>query len=341
MDSFQRVLLCFVLAALTQPVLAATFYVGTCKAGGLTSISAAVAAVPAGSTVNVCPGTYAEQVEIDKSLTLQGITSGNGSNVVITVPAGGLTPTTSVLFGPTVSPQVWVTGGPVTLKNIVVDGTGGGCPGDGWLAGVFYASGSSGTINQVTVRNQTGGGCGLGIDAENGSSTLETITIKNSNVHDVDGQAVNVLFNLTGTVTSNYVSGGAAIVFDATGGSVTNNVVSGPIVGISVAGGLSAVSGNVVENSPVGMRIFTTAPVKSNKIVNSSFHGIELATNGVTVQSNTITQSGTGIEFSCNTGTVSGNTIQDATTGLDAVPAAFAGTNTFDSVVTNRTGGCP
>jgi pectin methylesterase-like acyl-CoA thioesterase len=110
MDSFQRVLLCFVLAALTQPVLAATFYVGTCKAGGLTSISAAVAAVPAGSTVNVCPGTYAEQVQIDKSLTLQGITSGNSSNVVITIPAGGLTQTTSVLFGSSVSPQVWVTG---------------------------------------------------------------------------------------------------------------------------------------------------------------------------------------------------------------------------------------
>lgn len=340
MRSFQRVLLYFVLVVLTRPVLAATYYVGTCKVGGYSSISAAVAAVPAGSTVNVCPGTYAEQVIINQALTLQGITSGNSSNAVITVPAAGLTPATSILFGSSVSPQVWVTGGPVTLKNIVVDGTGGGCPGDGWLAGVFYASGSSGTINQVTVRNQTGGNCGLGIDAENGNSTLESITIENSNVHDVDGQALNVLFNVTGTVTSNYVSGGAAIVFDAAGGSVTNNVATGSIVGISVAGSPTAVSGNVVENSPVGMRVFTTTPVKSNKIVNSSVHGIELAASGVVVQSNTITQSSVGIEFGCQPGTVSGNTVRDAATGLDSVPAGFMGTNSLFGVVTNSTGGC-
>ena len=57
----------------TQPVFAATFFVGTCKAGAFGSINAAIAAVPSGSTINVCPGTYAEQVVISKALTLQGI----------------------------------------------------------------------------------------------------------------------------------------------------------------------------------------------------------------------------------------------------------------------------
>lgn len=341
MHSIQRGLLCFVLVALAQPLLAATYWVGTCKTGTFATISDAVAVVPAGSIVDVCPGTYAEQVVITKSLTLQGITGGNSSNVVITVPPGGIPTTTSILFGPVVAPQVWVTGGPVTLKNIAVDGTGGGCPGDGWLIGIFYASGSSGTVNQVTVRNQTGGNCGIGIDAENNTATLEPITIQNSNFHDVDGQVLNALFNVNATVTANYISGGAAIVFDANGGSVTNNIASGSIVGISVAGTLSAVSGNVVENSPVGMRIFTTSPVKSNKIVNSSTHGIELAAGGVTVQANTITESGTAIEFSCNTGTVSGNTIKEAAVGLDAVPTAFAGANNLYNVATNRTAGCP
>jgi hypothetical protein len=189
------------------------------------------------------------------------------------------------------------------------------------------------------VRNQTGGGCGLGIDAENNTSTQGAITIQNSNLHDVDGQVISALFNVKATITSNYVSGGAAIVFDAPGGAVTNNVASGSIVGISVAGSPTAVSGNAVENSPVGMRIFTTTPVKSNKIVNSSNHGIELAASGVVVQGNTITESGVGIEFSCNTGTITGNSIKDATIGLDTVPAAFVGANTIFSVVTNRTGG--
>jgi hypothetical protein len=341
MHSFHRFLLCFVLIGLTQPVLAATYYVGTCKTGAFTSISAAMAVVPAGSIVSVCPGTYAEQVMITQSLTLQGITGGNSSNVVITIPAAGLTTTSSVFFGPSVAPQVWVTGGPVTLKNIVVDGTGGGCPGGGWLLGVFYASGSSGTINQVTVRNQTGGGCGLGIDAENTTSTLEPITITNNNVHDVDGQCINAFFNVNAKITSNYAAGGAGIVFSAAAGSVTNNVASGVFEGMGIQGSPSAVSGNVVENSTVGIRINTTAAVKSNKIVNSSLHGIELYTSGVVVQSNTITRSGTAIEFSCNTGTITGNTIKDATIGLDTVPTALAGANNFYGVATNRTGGCP
>ena len=75
MRSVHRTLLFLVLVVLTQPVLAATYYVGTCKAGAFGSISAAVAAVPAGSTVDVCPGTYAEQVMINQVLTLQGISS--------------------------------------------------------------------------------------------------------------------------------------------------------------------------------------------------------------------------------------------------------------------------
>src|ERR1700740_176084 len=116
MHRFQRVLLCFVVVALTRPVLASTFWVGTCHGGAFSTISAAVAAVPPGSIVDVCPGIYPEQVVINRPLTLQGITSANSSDVVITVPPGGVPTTTSVLFGPTVAPQVWVTAGPVTLK---------------------------------------------------------------------------------------------------------------------------------------------------------------------------------------------------------------------------------
>ena len=67
MHRIHRVLLCFVLAVLTRPVLGATFYVGSCHVGAYPTISAAVAAVPAGSIVSVCPGTYPEQVQITKA----------------------------------------------------------------------------------------------------------------------------------------------------------------------------------------------------------------------------------------------------------------------------------
>src|SRR5207248_10194364 len=85
---FAPLALVIVLAA--QPLIAATYYEGTCKGGSYGTISAAVADVPAGSIINVCPGTYPEQVVISKALTLQGIVSGNSSQAVITVPSGGL-----------------------------------------------------------------------------------------------------------------------------------------------------------------------------------------------------------------------------------------------------------
>lgn len=79
MRRFYFALLALVLVLAAQPLAAATFYVGSCKAGSFGTISAAVAAVPAGSIVNVCPGTYPEQVVISQALTLKGMLSGNSS----------------------------------------------------------------------------------------------------------------------------------------------------------------------------------------------------------------------------------------------------------------------
>jgi len=44
----------------------------SCRSAAFTTISAAVAAAPAGGTVVVCPGTYAEDVVVNKSLDLRG-----------------------------------------------------------------------------------------------------------------------------------------------------------------------------------------------------------------------------------------------------------------------------
>ncbi len=358
-------LLSLVLALAAQPLVAATYYVGTCKIGAYGTIGAAVAAVPAGSTIDVCPGTYAEQVTISQKLTLQGIFDDNSSQVVIAVPGGGLSTTSSIYFG-TVAAQVEVTAESVKISNITVDGTAGStnCPST-FEAGIFYSSGSSGTVNEVETRNQSCNSEGVGIVAENGAGATQSVTIENSNINT--NSYISILAcsdqtpsTLTASIKGNNVAG-ANIGIDLwcnVGGSVSGNVVSANGIGVYAespsitvsgntvtGGGLgidaqgSVVSDNTVNNAIDGIYVEVAASVTSNHISNSTT-GIYLNVSGATIKTNIITQSTTGIEFNCHTETVSGNTINGATTGADSVPAAFAGVNKFYNVATVSTGGC-
>src|ERR1700679_4156239 len=131
-----------------------TFYVGTCKPGkaDYTTIQEAVTGVPAGSIINVCPGNYPEQVTIQQSLTLQGVTSGNNANVVITAPPGGVTVNAAARFPVAAQLSVLNASGPVNISDITVDGTGFTGVTSGDPVGIFYDS-SSGTLNQVVSQN--------------------------------------------------------------------------------------------------------------------------------------------------------------------------------------------
>jgi len=68
--------------------------VGTCHTPNHSTISAAVAAASADDTIEVCPGTYLEQVFITQPLTIEGITSSGGDRARVVVP-------TNVIGGPT------------------------------------------------------------------------------------------------------------------------------------------------------------------------------------------------------------------------------------------------
>ena len=101
--------ICFAAVVLSgllgQSLSATTVVVGpsTCKSTlkHYSTIQSAVSAVPWGTTVMVCPGSYPEQVTVTQPLTLEGITDGTGSAAVITVPGGGFVQNgTSNSFGP-------------------------------------------------------------------------------------------------------------------------------------------------------------------------------------------------------------------------------------------------
>ena len=131
----------------THSAFATQYAVGTCKPSlhSFSTISAAVAAVPAGSAVLICPGVYPEQVLIAQPLTLEGTTSGKLNQVIIGIPPGGPELSSSEFASPMVA-QVVVGAGPVNLTNVTVDGTGNNLTSLLHLAGIYYASGSSGVM---------------------------------------------------------------------------------------------------------------------------------------------------------------------------------------------------
>jgi hypothetical protein len=340
-----RVLCLLVLGLLlaVHPMVAANYAVGSCKPSLLSyaTISAAVSSVPPGSTVLVCPNTYPEQVSIAQPLTLKGVTSGNAGQAVITVPGSGLTVVTTG-FGNSIAAMVDVTAtaGPVNISDLTMDGNGYSVTSPTWLAGMLYNDGSSGAINEITVRNlNSSGGGGVGVWAENSTATNQSVTIENSSFHDIDDSSVITLGStLLATVKGNTMLAGAYPVQWFSAGSLTANIINGGIKGIIVKGPVT-VSANTLAYQSMGIVASGGVIATSNKISYAD-QGIVDFGGGDTYKSNAITKVRIGIEFNCHTLTALGNTINDATTGIDVFPASFSGANSFNNVVTLRTNGC-
>lgn len=361
-----KVLLWFSIAALTfgapeLPAAATTYVVGTCKPAvpSFSHISDALAALPPPTVVQLCPGTYYEQVVITQAVTLQGITIGDSDQAVIAPPAAGLKTNATDDLGDPLAVQVYVNNasGPVNISNVTVDGTGNSVSGNTFIVGIFYQN-SPGTVNRITMQNQSGDGFGIGIWLEGGAAN-PSVTVENSSIHDFDDKGLYAQTNsgsseLTATIKGNNVNqpfGNAEIDIGAgTTASVTGNLVVGSNKGIaSDLGASGSISGNTIVNAFYG--VYASADgvsVTSNKILGTGIvfggatTGISLFTTVAAIQGNSITQAGIGIEFNCTANSmVKSNTINDAAAvGVDRVPATVPTTNTYFNVATIRTGGC-
>jgi len=318
------------------------------------TIQAAVSAVPAGSTVVVCPGSYPEQVLITQPLTLKGVTDGTGDAAVITVPAGGLVLNASapVAFGGPVSGQLVVQNSvSVEVSDITVDGAGSGCV-TGALrqagivvsgAGASDVGASSIKIDNVTVRNQHGCAEGEGIIAD--SSFL---TIVNNQIHDIDITGIVV-----GAGTVNIHSNNMQTVSNGVSVNATNNTVitANTVAGAGQAGIIvqdnsagTTVANNVVLASPaaigIGLLASATNTMVTGNTVSNCIFGIMLgAVGNNVVQSNNLSQLGSdGVldEFSLGGNIVTKNIVNEAAFGIltDSTGASDTLTpNTFYNAV--------
>jgi hypothetical protein len=271
--------------------------VGTCLTNlqSFPSISAAVGAVTAGATVDVCPGTYPEQVTITIPITLAGVVSGNAAAAIVTVPSGGLTQNgIAPVTGPHAAQILVQDVGPVSIKNLVVDGASSSCPPPGFVDGIAYLSNTgtaSGKVTNSSVRNTANnnscsGVTGTGIFAEAGASL--SLTVQGNTVHGFVGNGVVFSSNQTGAITGNTISGGPSgiVLYNpGTGVKVTLNNVNG-------GGGINLQSAN-------------SAIVQTNTIT------------GVTGTALTLNESGGG-----GSNNVTKNTVNDANCGISNGQAA-------------------
>ena len=162
----------------TAMAQANTVQVGGCRSNlaNYPTIQAAVNAAPVGGTVDVCPGTYPEQVTIGQQLTVIGITSGTNDAAVIVPPTSGMVQSGTDINGNPVYAQIFVSNVPagVTLSHLIVDGTGNNVTGcANLLEGIYYQD-ASGVITDDVVRNQYQtdftdfGGCQNGLAYQRG-----------------------------------------------------------------------------------------------------------------------------------------------------------------------------
>ena len=304
-----------VVVALSGQAFSSTVAVGNCtKLVQFATIQLAVNAVPSGSTVKVCSGTYPEQVTIaNKNLTLIGV---GPTASTVTVPASGLvTNGVTDIFGFPTAAQIFVQNATVTISHMAVDGANDQLTGCGVDAVGIYFKNAAGVITDNAVRNVLLPpglqGCqdGLAINVE--SSTATAVTISNNSVRNYDKNGITAS-GPSGpngpkvTITGNTVVGlGATTVIAQNGiqigygasGSIQNNYVADDIYlnppdcassnscygssGILIwASHGIAVSGNTVESTQYGIVPVSWQPDGSDSdqtlITNNHIGGTQL-----------------------------------------------------------------
>ncbi|MDE2213325.1 MAG: peptidoglycan-binding protein [Patescibacteria group bacterium] len=326
-----------------------------------TGIEAAVNAAPAGGTVYVAPGTYTEQVNIGKDLTLQGA----GNTTVIDAPD-----TLSTFFSTSVGsarPVVYAHGANVTVKNLEVNGLGKGNANSSFAGIGYYNAG--GTVSGTTVtgvRNQPfdGDQNGTAIYAIN-DATTSTLTISGNTVSDYEKNGIAARgTGLTADISGNTVTGqgaatttaqnGIEIAYGA-GGSVTGNTVSGNDCTLSNPSGDTCtgdfVSGQYADGS-AGIIIYApgsaSVTVGNNTLTENQIGVWTVGASAISVDGNTISGSNDGLGVSVwdtdqfgaadtsTTGTISNNTISGNEYGVLLRHYNSAGTAVPDVVVSSK-----
>ena len=295
----------FLVPMSTSSAFGSTKWVGTapavpggtsCGAPAYNSVQAAINAATSGSTIHICPGTYTEQVQISKNLTITG--QNTPTLKLPAVPANSTTPCDTQIpasFQPN-QDEVSICGAfKVTMTGITVDASwpAGTCYDS--MYGIFVGGGATltmGTASVVAAGAQPINGCQGGVAIQVGTTRTSP-----AEVGHLSASKISV---------SGYQKNGIDIVGAGSTGAISNSFVSG-------AGPTTAIAQNGIEiaDGAAGtLRINTitghecnVAVCGPNSLTDTQSAGILLlgAKAGTLVSQQTLTNNDIGIYFLADT----------------------------------------
>jgi hypothetical protein len=246
----------------------APYGTSVCTTSQFCSIQSAVNAAHNGDEIDICPGTYSEQVVVTKNLNIFGPNpdpppGGNfPTGQAIIKPGGSLAVNTANLFsGLPIAAILLETGvNNSQLSNITVDGAGNtinGC--NATIIGIYYQN-ANGQVQNNEARNimeAFNAAClgGSAIFVQSGGGGSSNVQLQFNSVHDYEKNGITA--NEQGTqanMTGNFATGsgstavaqnGIQLGFNATGqleeNTAANHLASGCSLGVCPAAGTNII----------------------------------------------------------------------------------------------------
>ena len=260
-----------------------------CASGcNFTTIQAAINAACPGDTIEVQSGTYAENVVVNKTLTLQGVDTGAGLPVV---DAGGS------------GDAITISADGCTLKGFVARNSG--------ISGIRITSDG----NTISGNTATGNSAGISFYSSEGNIISGNTATNNYNgIFLYNSCSSNIISD--NTVTNNYNGEGIYLGYDCSNNTLSDNIVANNYYGITLYYSCSSntISGNTaIGNSLYGIHLYSSEgnTISGNTVTDSSY-GISLyiSCSGNTISDNTVNNNHYGIypRYFCSGNTISGNT---------------------------------
>lgn len=238
-----------------------------CQNAGFSHIQDAINAASAGDRIRICKGIYAEQLTIQKPLSL------DADSGAILMPGAMHQNAVSLFDSAPIATAILVqNASKVTVRGLIVDGANNGisaCSPD--LEGITFQN-ASGSIERSAVRNFKLGsgleGCqsGTGIFVQSGGGTTSSVEISDCTVHHYQKNGITA--NEVGTEASihhNVVTGlgpttgaaqnGIQIGFGAAGAIERNLVTNNIFSPCSVAATCTTVATNILVTQSDGVQV--------------------------------------------------------------------------------------